>query len=188
MENVIRKIREYYPVSDEALQALMACMKLEVCPKHTLIVQSGTVDHDIYFIEEGITRSFFLHDGVETTTWFSQEGDITFGMDSLYYNLPSAEAVETLSECKLYVISIAKLNGLYEQHNDIANWGRIIHQQGYNKLSHIFVERLQLPPIDRYDRFMKHFPGAINRVKLKYVAAFLGITIYTLSRIRAQKK
>lgn len=188
MENVIRKIREYYPVSDKALQALMACMRLEVYPRHTLIVQSGSVDHNVYFIEEGITRSFFLHDGVETTTWFSQEGDITFGMDSLYYNLPSVEGVETLSECKLYIIPISQLNELYEQYNDIANWGRIIHQDVNKKLSHIFVERLQLPPKERYNRFMKHFPGVINRVKLKYIAAFLGITIYTLSRIRAQKK
>lgn len=188
MENVIRKIKEYHPVSEEALQALKESMHVEIRPKHTLIVQSGTIDRNAYFIEEGITRSFFLHDGIETTTWFSQEGDITFGMDSLYYNLPSVEGVETLSECKLYVIPIPKLNALYEDYNDIANWGRIIHQQVNNKLSHIFVERLQLPPKERYDRFMKHFPGVINRVKLKYIAEFLGITIYTLSRIRAQKR
>ena len=39
----------------------------------------------VYFIEEGVTRSVFHHDGQDTTTWFSQEGDVTFGMDSLYY-------------------------------------------------------------------------------------------------------
>ena len=35
--------------------------------------------------EEGIARSVFHHNGEDTTTWFSQEGDVTFGMDSLYY-------------------------------------------------------------------------------------------------------
>ena len=34
-------------------------------------------------------RSSLHHDGQDTTTWFSQEGDVTFGMDSLYYQQPS---------------------------------------------------------------------------------------------------
>ena len=34
--------------------------------------------------------------------------------------------------------------------------------------------------------FLKHYPGLVNRVKLKYVAEFLGVSIYTLSRIRRE--
>ena len=41
MENIIQKIREIYPVSDEALQALQANMELRYYPKDTYIVQSG---------------------------------------------------------------------------------------------------------------------------------------------------
>ena len=73
------------------------------------------------------------------------------------------------------------------KHNDIANWGRILHQNVNKELSHMFVERLQLSPKERYEQFNRRYPGLINRVKLKYVAAFLGISIYTLSRVRAQK-
>ena len=138
-------------------------------------------------IEEGIARSVFHHNGEDTTTWFSQEGDVTFGMDSLYYQQPSVESVETLSDCKIYVIHIDKLNALYETYIDIANWGRILHQNVNKELSHMFVERLQLSPKERYEQFNRRYPGLINRVKLKYVAAFLGISIYTLSRVRAKK-
>ena len=71
-------------------------------------------------------------------------GRRTFGMDSLYYQQPSVESVETLSDCKIYVIHIDKLNALYETYIDIANWGRILHQNVNKELSHMFVERLQL--------------------------------------------
>ena len=94
MENIIRKIKQIYPVSDEALQALQANMELRYYLKDTRIVQSGVTDRLVYFIEEGITRSVFHHNGEDTTTWFSQEGDVTFGMDSLYYQQPSVESVE----------------------------------------------------------------------------------------------
>lgn len=180
------KIREIYPVSDEALQALQANMELRYYPKDTYIVQSGITDRLVYFIEEGIARSVFHHNGQDTTTWFTLEGDITFGMDSLYYQQPSVESIETLSDCKIYVIHIDKPNMLYETYIDIANWGRILHQNVNKELSHMFVERLQLSPKERYEQFNRRYPGLINRVKLKYVAAFWGISIYTLSRVRAK--
>ena len=187
MKNIINKIKQVYPVSDEALQALQDNLEERYYPKDTCIVRSGVTDRLVYFIEEGITRSVFYHDGEDTTTWFSQEGDITFGMDSLYYKQPSIESIETLSDCKMYVIDIDKLNELYEKYIDIANWGRILHQDVNKELSHMFVERLQLTPKERYEQFNRHYPGLINRVKLKYVATFLGISIYTLSRVRADK-
>ena len=63
MENISQKIREIYPVSDEALQALQANMELRYYPKDTYIVQSGVTDRLVYFIEEGIARSVFHHNG-----------------------------------------------------------------------------------------------------------------------------
>jgi len=187
MKNITRKVESYHKMSPRAMQALTAEMRQLKLPKNTMIVSSGVVDNNVYFIEEGVTRSIFHNEGSDTTTWFSMEGDITFGMYSLYHNLPSVESVETLTDCTLYVVPIDALNRLYEEYIDIANWGRILHQDVNRLMSHIFVERLQLSPTERYNCFLKHFPGLTNRVKLKYVAEFLGMSIYTLSRIRARR-
>lgn len=108
-------------------------------------------------------------------------------MHSLYHSTPSVESVETLTDCIIYTIPIEKMNSLYEKYIDIANWGRVIHQECNILLSFLFVERLQLPPKERYAKFLEHYPGLLNRVKLRYVAEFLGISIYTLSRIRREK-
>lgn len=187
MKNIIAKIQQTYPISSESLEALQEKLIIKHYPKNHYLVHSGDVDRFVYFIEEGITRSVFHHNGEDTTTWFSKEGDITFGMDSLYYNQPSIESIETLTDCIIYVISIDDLNTLYQSYIDIANWGRILHQDVNKELSHLFVEKLQLSPIERYEMFNQRYPGLINRVKLKYIAAFLGISIYTLSRVRAKK-
>lgn len=185
MKNIIAKIKEYYPVCDEALQEMTGSMTLMRCPRNTMLVRSGSVDRNVYFIEKGVARSIFHKDGKETTTWFSMEGDITFEMLSLYHNEPSVESVETLTECEIYVIPIEKLNLLYAKYIDISNWGRVIHQECNVLLSLVFVERLQMSPKERYEMFLQHYPGLLNRVKLKYVAEFLGVSIYTLSRIRS---
>lgn len=183
--NIVRAVRAAWPVGDEALAALTASMRRVDVPHGTEIVRSGTVSREAYFIERGITRSVFHHDGRATTTWFSIEGDMTFGMDSLYYNTRSVESVETLEDCTLYAVATSCLDELYAAHIDIANWGRVLHQDVNRRLSHAFVDRLQLTPAERYREFLTLFPGLANRVKLRYVADFLGMSIYTLSRIRA---
>lgn len=66
MKNIISKIRQIYPVSDEALQALQENMQLRYYPKNTYIVQSGVTDRLVYFIEEGVARSVFHHNGQDT--------------------------------------------------------------------------------------------------------------------------
>ena len=53
MNNIIHKIRQIYPVSEEALQALLTNMQVRYYPKGTYIVQAGVTDRLIYFIEIG---------------------------------------------------------------------------------------------------------------------------------------
>jgi CRP-like cAMP-binding protein len=187
MKNIKAKILSHYPMGDEALQALLEHMTPARYPKNTMLVRSGVTDRNVYFIEKGVTRSIFHNEDTDTTTWFSLEGDTTFGMYSLYHNTASVESIETLTDCLIYTMPIDELNALYAKYIDIANWERVIHQECNILLSHLFVERLQLPPKERYEKFLEHFPGLLNRVKLKFIAEFLGISIYTLSRIRSKQ-
>lgn len=60
MENITKKIRACYPVSNEAMAALTQCLEMHTFPAKTLIVKAGRFDRNVYFIERGITRSFIL--------------------------------------------------------------------------------------------------------------------------------
>lgn len=60
MNNIIHKIRQIYPVSEEALQALLMNMQVRHYPKGTYIVQAGVTDRLVYFIEEGSPVPYFI--------------------------------------------------------------------------------------------------------------------------------
>ena len=111
MENIIKGIRRYYPVSDSSLEMLFSHMKKLELPKKHLLIHGGVSDRHVYFIEKGFCRSYCLRDGEEITIWFSREGDITFAMKDLYHNQPGYEYVELLEDCKLY--AIRHINRLY---------------------------------------------------------------------------
>ena len=93
MENIIKGIRQYYPVSDSSLEVLFSHMEKLELPKKHLLIRGGVADRHVYFIEKGFCRSYCLHDGEEITIWFSREGDITFAMKDLYHDEPGYEYV-----------------------------------------------------------------------------------------------
>lgn len=105
--NIIKSIRSYYPVSDESINQLIEHFTVHYFPAKYLIIRGGVIDRNVYFIEKGLTRSYCLVDGNEHTTWFSKEGDITFGLLCLYHNKAGFEFVETVEPTLAYSIPVS---------------------------------------------------------------------------------
>lgn len=185
MKTVIAHMRSLCPISDETVEELMKCVTLCHFPKRYQLIQENRFCKYAYFIEKGMTRSFWLVDGEEITTSFSCEGGIVFSMDELYYQKKSEEFVETLEEVEAYRIALTDLIRLFETNLEFCNWGRIIHQNEYRRLHRSHKERLTLPAKERYEEFQKQFPYVCQRTNLGFIASYLGITLSTLSRIRS---
>lgn len=185
MDRVIEIMRRLCPVSDESVSALKACVEMCEFPRRYQLVRAGSRAGYAFFIARGMTRSFWMEGGEEITTSFSVEGGIVFSMDELYYDEPSQEYVETMEPVVVYRIAIEDLRRLWETLLDLANWGRIIHQNEYRRLHRSHKERLTLSAKDRYEAFVDQFPEVSRRAQLGYVASYLGITLSTLSRLRA---
>ena len=187
MTNVIEMMTSLYPVSDDTIQLLKDNVTLCHFPKKYQLIKENTFCKSAYFIEKGMTRSFWLVNGEEITTSFSCEGGIVFSMDELYYNKMSEEFVETLEDVVAYKIALSDLIRLFQTNIELANWGRIIHQNEYRRLHRSHKDRLTLSAKERYEEFMQQFPQICQRVQLGYIASYLGITLPTLSRLRSRK-
>ena len=188
MEYILKQINALVPLSPATEDALRSCLAYCHFPKRRLLVESGRRAGSAFFIRRGITRSYWLVDGEEITTSFSTEGGIVFSMDELYYDKPSEEFVETLEECDAYRIALADLRRLFATNLELANRGRIIHQNEYRRLHRSHKDRLTLPAARRYESFCRQFPGVARRVQLGFIASYLGITLSTLSRLRGRRQ
>lgn len=187
ISNIRKSIKSHYPVSDESIDLLGKHFRKHLFPAKHLIIRGCIIDRNVYFIEKGLTRSYCLADGNEHTTWFSKEGDITFCLLCLYHNRAGFEYVETIEPTLAYSIPISILNELYETNIEIANWGRVIHQECLLSLQCIRIDNLTMTAKERYEALLSTFPDICQRVNLGYIASFLGISISALSRIRAGK-
>ncbi len=187
MKNIIESIRKQYPVSDLTIKELESYLTPCSFPKRYQLIKEGIYCKYAYFIEKGILRAYWVVDGEEYTTSFGAEGCIVFSMDELYYNKMSEEFVETLEDVVAYKIALSDLIRLFQTNIELANWGRIIHQNEYRRLHRSHKDRLTLSAKERYEEFMQQFPQICQRVQLGYIASYLGITLPTLSRLRSRK-
>ena len=184
MPTVIAAIRRAWPVSDESVAELMSLVTPCSFPKRHRLVREGVAEGKAYFIERGMTRSYWMVDGEEITTSFSTEGGIVFSMDELYYGTLSEEYVETIEPVTAFGIALGALRRLWETRLDLANWSRVIHQNEYRRLHRSHKEGLTLTAAERYLAFRNHFPEVCRRANLGHIASYLGISPSTLSRLR----
>ncbi len=185
MPNVIATIRRAWPVSDATLAELKSCLTPCRFPRKHCLIREGHAEGKAYFIEQGITRSYWMVDGEEITTSFSTEGGIVFSMDELYYGTLSEEYVETIEPVLAYSIPLTELRRLFTSCLDFANWGRVIHQNEYRRLHRSHKEGLTLTARERYAAFRRQFPDVCRRANLGHIASYLGISPSTLSRLRS---
>lgn len=183
MKRIIENIRCYSDISDATLSELASRLSPVHFAKRTLMVEEGKRAGAAFFIEHGITRSYWMVDGEEITTSFSAEGTVVFSMDEIYDDRPSEEFVEALEDLDGYSITAAELRVLVHDNIELARWWSAIHQREYRRLHQSHKERLTLPAQERYEAFRRQFPDVCRRVRRGLIASYLGISPSTLSRI-----
>ena len=181
---IVKSILAWRPVDAVALNALAAAMKRVVVGKKHRLVEVGSMSPMAYFIERGMTRSYWIVDGEEITTSFSEAGSVVFSMDRVYYGAPSEECVETVEPCVVYAIDVNVMRRMIEGDVQLALWWADIHQHEYRRLHRSHKERLTLPARERYREFARQFPRVARSARLADIASYLGISRSTLSRIR----
>lgn len=146
---------------------------------------AGKVECYTYFIITGLARGFFYQDGKDITIWFASPGMALLSMNTYMYDKAGYENIELLEDCELLRIGNEELNDLFENSAELANWGRRMSDVAILKLEKMFMERNFMPAAQRYHSLVKNEPEILQKVPLRHIASYLGISQVSLSRIRA---
>ena len=185
--NIEEIIDSIHPISDLSKKKLIEHIEEVNMNKACILLKAGRQESNIYFIKKGVVRGYFDHENGEITFWFGEEGETILSMRSYVENKISYENIELLENCELYKIRTDKLQKLYEEDVHIANWGRKLAEKELLKVESRLISREFLSAKQRYDELIKNQPSLIQRIPLKYIASYLGITPVSLSRIRKEK-
>jgi CRP-like cAMP-binding protein len=142
----------------------------------------------IYFINKGAARIYYYKDGNDITECFVFENNILARVESLFTGRPSQKAIEIIEDAELIAINATTLFKLYDSFPDIERLFRKIFEAAYVDTVNR-VESIQFHTAEeRYLALLNEMPEVLQRVPLKHIASYLGITQVSLSRIRATLK
>lgn len=171
--------------SPDELQDITSHFKKEIVSKNTMLLKQGEISKRLYFIENGMGRSYYLkEDGKEVTQWFFGVGKFMTTVDSFFQQSPSLYYLETLEDSTMYSISNESMDLLFSKYHKMEKLGRLVSiemlTKVVNKLNAIQFQTAR----ERYDYMLAEFPDISYRVPLGHIASYLGMTQETLSRIR----
>jgi len=161
-------------------------MKKNSFQKNHILHEEDTVCNHLYLIEKGIARSFYYKDGKDITAHFATEQGTITAIDSFIQRKKSRYTIELLEDSDIISISQQDIQQLLESKPHYEKYVRVFLEQIYIDLAERIEDLLFHTAKERYEKLLKNNPNLLQRVNLKHIASFIGITQETLSRIRAQ--
>jgi CRP-like cAMP-binding protein len=186
MDSFFRVVSQFTELSAAAKNDLAAHLKKGEFPKGHLLVKADTVCSHFYFIESGLTRTFYLKDGKDVTDWISAENSFACSIISFITRKPDRRTIELLEASVLYSLHYDEMETLCAKHHDIERLFRHIVAFGLVQMQQKFDDLHFATASQRYQALTLANPGLLQRVPLGMIASYLGITQETLSRIRSQ--
>lgn len=183
---LINVLNHFYPLSEPIIDYLQKHVIPIKAQKGEILLEAGSICEYVYFIVKGVIRGYIVDNNKDITTWISSENELVTSIYSLDTEDPAPENIEALEDCQLLAMTTSALKDLYFIHKDFNINGRKLLQQYYREAeSRAFITRVSRAE-DKYERFLQLYSHLANRVLLKHIASFLGITLETLSRIRSR--
>lgn len=183
-EELIKLLDSIFPLSDELKTQLSFYLKSEQVRKKMHLLKEGQVCNYIYFIQQGLVRSYYIRDANEVNCWFMKEGDIIISVDSFYKKKPSLEYIQAIEDTTVYFIHYDELQLLYKRFMEFNVVGRVLTEKYYQLSEERLLSMRKQKASERYEFLVAHHPAIVERVPKKFIASYLGITVETLGRIK----
>jgi CRP/FNR family transcriptional regulator, anaerobic regulatory protein len=178
-------LRRFYNISDESLRYLATQFEeVKYPPKH-IYLREGDACKKAGIIHKGLVRNFFKRNGKECTSWFDAEGSFAVSSHSFFTQSPHSESIEFLEESIIFETTYEKIEKAKARFPDIDSLLEQILLFGFYNVEERTRNLMAYDAVERYNLFFKTYPDLINRIPVKYIASFLGVSPETLSRIRA---
>ena len=126
-------------------------------------------------------------EGNDITTAFNSPKMHTSDFLSFFKRIPSKEYIQALTDCETWYITYDDMQANFHAMPEFREFGRLNIINQYGVLKQRMLSMLQETAEQRYANLISSNPEVIQNVPLKYIASYIGMTIETLSRVRAGK-
>lgn len=169
----------------ETVEALEAISIHQSFKKGALLLKAGEVCQWSYQILDGIARKYYLNDGKQITTELYFTGDLAISFGSYALQNPSTECLEALTDLDVSAINYHAFQEAKAKYPKLMELDIMLLEYYGLWIEERMLQLRTLGAKARYDLILKQSPYVLQHLPLGIVASYLGISLETLSRIRA---
>lgn len=185
MSDFLKKhISELIHLTDDEFEMVQTFFIKKKFRKRQFLVQEQQPVTEIYLIERGILKSSTIDStGKEhilqlaTTHWWISDFAAFFKEEI------SSLAVDCIEDSEVYAISYENLNILCSKLPAMEHFFRIKSNFGYVALQQRILSLMSKTARERYEDFVKQYPGFTDHIPKQLIASYLGVSRETLSRL-----
>ena len=152
--------------------------------KGDFLIREGDIEKNLYLIESGAVRVYYLSEFEEHTIRLGYDDSILNSLSSFITEKPSEFYIETLRKTKIKHISKEKLMELVNENEESLKMYVQLLESLVTQQIDREIDLLIPSPTERLNRVLKRSPHVFQHVPLKYIASYLRMKPETLSRIR----
>jgi len=166
----------------QKMQAILEpFLSVKKIKRKELLLMDGNTCKNIYFIQKGAVKQYYLSDGKEFIQNFFFEGNMASHFNSFLSQTTSNCYLEALEDCHLLVLSFHNFQKICETHPEFnENLAVSISEMNTKRINLLLLTDALL----RYKKVLTDEPNILQRVPQYMIASYLGMTPETLSRIR----
>lgn len=183
METIQLFLNQIHPVPKETLEAYLALWSPYELPRKTIMTAPGETERYIYFVREGIQKSYYLHENKYHVIAFAYAPSFSGIPESFLTQTPSRYFLETITDSRFLRLA-------YDRHQAFLRDHRAIETLFRKATEHFLVGVIQrqheLMAFDmrtRFETFVRRSPHLLNLVPQKDLASYLGMDATNFSKL-----
>lgn len=185
MKEALRKhIEEIVPLTDEQFDIVFSYFRPKKLQKKDFLVKQGDSVNCEYFVVSGLVKAFYTDDeGKDHIMQFAMENWWVTDYQALLHKSPAQLDIDCLEDTELLCITLEDKDKLCAALHKMEYFFRKKSNSGYVALQRRILSLLNNDAKERYEQFMSLYPSLYQRVSKTLIAAYLGVTRETLSRL-----
>lgn len=187
MELILQNISKHISLTQEEETLFLSKTETKLVKAKTILLSSGEVSSETYFVNSGILRSFNINDNIiEHVLHFACEGWWMSDMYSYISGKPGNLFIEVIEDAELTVISKKNLQELYHLIPKLDRFFRILAENSLVAHQERLMDNLSLTAEERYEKFCSKYPSLIQKVSQKNIASYIGVTPEFFSKMKSK--
>ena len=178
-------IEEIVSLTDEEWIYVSQFFKYKKLKKHQFLVQKDEAVPAEFWIINGLTKAYTIDtNGKEYILQFALEQYWTTDFNAFQNQIPATIFIDCIEDSEFFTLRLEDRETLCVEVPKMTNFFRIKSHYGYIALQQRILSLLTETAEERYNKLIKKLPKLIQRVPKKMLAAYLGVTRETLSRLK----